>query len=126
VLIAEDNPINQQLARNFLVQRGHDTRIVSDGLSAVSAAAEEPFDLILMDIQMPGMDGIEATAKIREHEAIRGGRHTPIVALTARVMKEDLQRYADAGMEGCIAKPFARGEFLATVERFAHVEMVLT
>jgi len=125
VLMAEDNVINQQLARRFLVNRGHEVMIVCDGLEAIAAANNSTFDLILMDIQMPNMDGLEATVKIREKELIRGGRHTPIVALTARAMKEDMERCLAVGIDAFIAKPFTRDEFLTTVERAARVEVSL-
>jgi len=125
VLMAEDNLVNQQLARRFLVHRGHDVVIVRDGLQAINAASNGAFDLILMDIQMPNMDGLEATVKIRELEHARGRRQTPIVAMTARAMKEDMARCLAVGIEAFIAKPFTRAEFLTTIERVAHVELSL-
>jgi len=125
VLMAEDNLVNQQLARRLLANRGHEVRIVGDGVEAIAAADNFTFDLILMDIQMPNMDGLEATVKIREMELARGLRHTPIVALTARAMKQDMERCLAVGIDAFIAKPFTRDEFLATVERAARAEVSL-
>jgi len=118
LLMAEDNPINQQVARNFLTQRGHEVVIAGNGLEAVAIAQDSVFDLILMDIQMPEMDGLEATARIREMQRIQG-RHTPIIALTARAMKEDVEHYLASGMEAFISKPFTRAEFLKVIEQVA-------
>jgi len=123
LLMAEDNPINQQLARSFLVQRGHEVVIAHDGVEAVAAFNAASYDLILMDIQMPKMDGLEATVKIRELEMIRGSRHTPVIALTARAMKEDMDRCLAVGIETFIAKPFTRAKFLDTIERAAQLEL---
>jgi len=125
VLMAEDNLVNQQLARRFLVHRGHEVMIVRDGLEAIAAAKNGTFDVILMDIQMPNMDGLEATLQIREMELARGGRQTPIAAMTARAMKEDMERCLAVGIDAFISKPFTREEFLTTVERIARVEMKL-
>ncbi|HTB62067.1 MAG TPA: response regulator [Opitutales bacterium] len=120
ILMAEDNPINQAVARNFLNQRGHQVVIANNGVEAVAAISQgAQFDIILMDIQMPEMDGLEATKQIREFQRTRGGRPTPIVALTARVMKEDRVNYREAGMEALVSKPFTRGEFLTVIEQTA-------
>ncbi len=123
ILMAEDNPINQQVARNFLVQRGHQVVIAHNGVEAVAAATNGEFDLILMDIQMPEMDGLEATAKIREHQKSHHLPHTPIIALTARAMKEDREQYLAAGMEAFLSKPFTRAEFLQVVEQVAEAAL---
>jgi signal transduction histidine kinase len=105
VLLAEDNLVNRKVAVRVLERLGCSVRCVADGAEAVAAWGEEPFDLILMDVQMPGMDGLEATHAIRQQEAVRGG-HTRIVALTANVLREDVDRCLEAGMDGHIGKPF--------------------
>lgn len=118
VLVAEDNPVNQEVVRIFLSKRGHEVTIVSDGKQAVSAAASGDFDVILMDIQMPVMDGVEATLAIRKAEA-EHGHYTPIVALTAYSMEHDKQRCLAAGMNRFISKPVTKSVLLNTVESMA-------
>jgi signal transduction histidine kinase/CheY-like chemotaxis protein len=110
ILVAEDNPVNQRVVVRMLGKRGHKTTVANNGLEALVALQGGVFDLVLMDVQMPEMDGLEATAAIRESE--RGtGKHQPIVALTAHAMKGDCQRCLDAGMDGYLGKPI-RGEDL--------------
>jgi len=104
VLVAEDNPVNQKLAAHLLRRRGHDPVLVGNGREAVDAVAAEAFDLVLMDLQMPEMDGFEATAAIRKRDANLGTR-MPIVALTAHAMQGDRQRCLDADMDGYVSKP---------------------
>jgi len=113
--VAEDNPTNQKLVEVLLKQRGHRVSMVSDGGQAVDAAAKQSFDLILMDVQMPGLSGFEATAAIREHEHATG-RHTPIVALTARAMAGDREECLAAGMDGYVSKPLRPDELFSTIE----------
>jgi signal transduction histidine kinase/CheY-like chemotaxis protein len=116
ILVAEDNPVNQKLALRILEKRGHKVTLAGNGREAVVALEAEAFDLVLMDIQMPEMDGFEATAAIREKE--RGtGRHQRIVAMTAHAMKGDEQRCLDAGMDGYLAKPIRGEELYALLER---------
>jgi two-component system, sensor histidine kinase and response regulator len=98
VLLAEDNPVNQQLAVSVLNKRGHSVRVAGNGRLAVEAWEEEQFDVILMDVQMPEMSGFEATGTIRKRERARGD-HTPIIAITARAMKGDRERCLEAGMD---------------------------
>ncbi|GAA5504949.1 response regulator [Novipirellula caenicola] len=105
VLLAEDGIVNQKVAMGFLTKWGHEVVLASNGREAVDAVRRETFDLILMDIQMPELNGIEATAEIREMEAERGG-HQLIVAMTANAMKGDRERFLAAGMDDYIAKPF--------------------
>lgn len=105
VLLAEDGVINQRVAMGFLKKWGHEVVLACTGREAVEAAKREVFDLILMDIQMPDMNGLEATAAIRALEA-EHGRHQPIVAMTANAMKGDRERFLAAGMDDYIAKPF--------------------
>ena len=104
VLVAEDNAVNQRLAARLLEKRGHRVTVTANGREAVEALANHNFDLVLMDIQMPEMDGFEATAVIREKE-MHDGTHIPIIALTANAMKGDRERCLAAGMDGYLSKP---------------------
>jgi signal transduction histidine kinase/DNA-binding response OmpR family regulator len=104
VLIAEDNLVNQRLATRLLEKRGHSVVVAGDSREALAACENESFDLILMDVQMPEMDGLEATAAIREKEK-GSGNHLPIVALTAHAMKGDREKCLAAGMDGYLTKP---------------------
>ena len=115
VLLAEDGVINQQVAVRLLEERGHSVEVVNNGRAAVERVAEQPFDVVLMDVQMPEMDGIEATAAIRRAEAQTGG-HIPIIAMTAHAMKGDRDRFLAAGMDGYVAKPVRPHELYAAVE----------
>ena len=116
VLLVEDNEVNRMVAVEMLRQAGHSVSEAPDGMAGIAAAAEQCYDLILMDISMPGMDGVEAT------QAIRGGpgasRGSPIVALTAHALPEDRRRFAEAGMQDVIVKPLRRAELLAAVVRY--------
>jgi signal transduction histidine kinase len=105
VLAAEDSPINQLVLRTLLEQVGIEITLVDDGVQAVKAWEEGVWDLILMDVQMPLMDGPTAAATIRRREAIEGRRRTPILAVTANVMTHQIGEYLRAGMDGCVAKP---------------------
>jgi CheY-like chemotaxis protein len=104
VLLAEDNPVNQQLALRLLEKAGHSVRIASTGRQAIDACAEEAFDLVLMDVQMPEMSGFEATAAIRSQQTGTGTR-VPIIAMTAHAMKGDRERCLAAGMDHYVTKP---------------------
>ena len=104
VLIAEDNLVNQRLAVRLLEKRGHQVTVAATGLEALNALEKEKFDLVLMDVQMPEMDGLEATAAIREKEKGSGFRQ-PIVALTAHAMKGDREKCLAVGMDGYLTKP---------------------
>ncbi|GAB6178341.1 hypothetical protein JCM16814_32320 [Desulfobaculum senezii] len=106
ILLAEDTPINQNVARSMLENFGHTVTIAPNGSEAVEAFKREPFDLVFMDIQMPELDGIEATALIRQHEdATKTTTPTPIVAMTANNMKGTMERLLHVGMNGFVAKP---------------------
>ena len=115
VLLAEDGAINQQVAVRLLEERGHSVVVVNNGRAAVEQVAAQPFDVVLMDVQMPEMDGLEATATIRRAEAQTSG-HIPIVAMTAHAMKGDRDRFLAAGMDGYVAKPVRPHELYAAVE----------
>ncbi len=104
VLVAEDNAINALVVRSLLERDGHEVTIVASGLEAVQASAQPGWDLVLMDMQMPVLDGLEATRRIRERERASGTR-VPIYALTANAMKGDLERCTDAGMDDYLTKP---------------------
>jgi CheY-like chemotaxis protein len=105
ILLAEDNPINMLLIRELLRRRGHRITEVTTGNDAVGALAERRYDLLLTDIHMPGMDGIEAARAIRAGEALSTRRRTPIVALTADALEDGKQACLDAGMDGFLTKP---------------------
>jgi signal transduction histidine kinase/CheY-like chemotaxis protein len=115
ILLAEDAVVNQMVARLLLEKLGHSLLVVADGARAVATFGRERFDLILMDIQMPEMDGIQATRAIREKERVTGG-HIPIVAMTAHVMSGDRERFLAAGMDGYVSKPVRSGELVAAIE----------
>ncbi len=118
VLLAEDNPINQKLAATLLQKRGHEVVVVGNGRAAVAALAGEPFDVVVMDVQMPEMDGLEAARRVREMEKQSGG-HVPIVAMTAHAMSSHRQQCLEAGMDAYVVKPIQRQEFIETVETLA-------
>jgi CheY-like chemotaxis protein len=117
ILLAEDNPANQKLAAYILHERGHTVDIAGDGLQAVGMIPQNHYDVILMDVQMPGMDGLEATAAIRKRE--NGDRRVPIIAMTAHAMKGDRERCLAVGMDGYLAKPINGHEMIALVEALA-------
>jgi len=104
VLVAEDNAVNQRLARGLLEKRGHRVLVASNGREALEAIAAHTFDLVLMDVQMPELDGLEATTALRANEAGHG-THLPVIALTAHAMKGDRERCLAAGMDGYLSKP---------------------
>ena len=116
VLLAEDNAINRKLAVRLLEKQGHTVTLAVDGLEAVAAVETVEFDVVLMDVQMPHMSGLEAAAAIRAME--RGtGRHVPIVAMTAHAMKGDRERCLEAGMDGYISKPIQPERMLEAIAR---------
>jgi CheY-like chemotaxis protein/anti-sigma regulatory factor (Ser/Thr protein kinase) len=117
VLLVEDNPVNAIVAEAWLQRHGVDVTTVADGVQAVERATTEVFDLILMDCQMPGIDGFEATARIRRHERQSGHPARPIVALTANALQGDRERSLAAGMDEHLAKPFNEAELRAVLLR---------
>lgn len=110
ILLAEDNPINALLTRELLRRRGHQVREVASGEAAVAAVTEETFDILLTDLHMPGLGGIEAAERIRHHEALHGRARTPIIALTADALETGKQACQDAGMDGFLTKPIDPAE----------------
>jgi two-component system sensor kinase len=115
VLVADDSPVNQEVAAGLLGLRGHTTESANDGREAVAAFQHQPFDVILMDVEMPEMDGMKATAAIRELE-VATGTHVPIIAMTAHAMKGFQQRCLEAGMDGYISKPIQPAELFQALE----------
>jgi signal transduction histidine kinase/CheY-like chemotaxis protein/HPt (histidine-containing phosphotransfer) domain-containing protein len=117
ILLAEDNAVNQKLAVSLLEKQGHDVILAENGHEAVDALAQQDFDLVLMDLEMPGMDGLGATRTIREREKTTG-RHTPIVAMTAHAMKGDRERCLAGGMDGYLSKPIRANQLLEVLTEF--------
>jgi two-component system cell cycle response regulator DivK len=112
VLIVEDNPVNMKLAAFLLQSAGHTVLRATDAEAGLTLARDEHPNLILMDIQLPGMDGLEATVQLKRDDATRA---IPVIALTALAMKGDEERIRAAGCDGYIAKPLAYHDFLATI-----------
>jgi CheY-like chemotaxis protein len=118
VLLAEDNVINQHLVKRLLEKRRHSVTVTDTGRAALERVATQSFDVILMDVQMPDMDGLQASIRIREIEKSRG-TYTPILALTAHTMKGDRERCLAAGMDQFINKPIDAEKFVEVVEAAA-------
>lgn len=118
VLLAEDGPVNQLLVKRLLEKAGHTVTVVDTGAKAVEALARADYDVVLMDIQMPGMDGLEATISIRSREA-DGRRRVPVIALTAHAMEGDRERCLAAGMDGYLSKPIRPDDLLASLAEHA-------
>jgi two-component system, sensor histidine kinase and response regulator len=123
ILLVEDNPANQKLANYILRDRGHVVDIADNGKDAIRLTEQNRYDVILMDVQMPKMNGLDATLAIRQREEVlhreSRGRRVPIVAMTAHAMKSDRDRCLAAGMDGYLCKPVNRGELIAAVEQAA-------
>ncbi|MGO8813727.1 MAG: response regulator [Terriglobia bacterium] len=120
ILLAEDNLVNQMVAVRLLEKMGHTVTVVSNGREATLLLEKEQFALVLMDVQMPEMDGFEATRVIRGKEALTH-QHLPILAMTAHAMKGDRERCLAAGMDGYIAKPISPADLFAEVDRFSRL-----
>ena len=118
ILVVDDSPTNHAVTKRLLESRGHSVTLARDGFEAVSAVEREVFDAVLMDAEMPNMDGLEATIAIRRQES-SGGRHLPIVALTVLATIEDRDRCLEAGADAWISKPFSSDELLGIVEELA-------
>jgi len=119
ILLAEDNLINQKLTVTMLQKSGYAVDVVENGLKAIQAVLAGSYHLVLMDVQMPEMDGLEATQHIRQNEP--AGRHTPIIAMTAHAMKGDQERCLRAGMDAYLSKPLSPKEVLAAIEYWSQV-----
>jgi signal transduction histidine kinase/CheY-like chemotaxis protein/HPt (histidine-containing phosphotransfer) domain-containing protein len=118
VLLAEDNKVNQEIALAMLEETGYSVTVVENGRQALSARESGQFDMILMDCQMPEMDGFEATAVLRRQESESGRSRIPIIALTANAVSGDRERCLEAGMDDYLAKPFTRAALLSTLSRW--------
>ncbi|MDA0710460.1 MAG: response regulator [bacterium] len=114
MLLAEDNPVNQRLATRLLEKEGHTVTVVDTGVKVLERLTEGAFDAILMDVQMPEMDGLKAAQAIREQEAL-SGKHIPIFALTAHATVDDRQRCLQAGMDAYISKLILVEEFIGVL-----------
>jgi PAS domain S-box-containing protein len=119
VLLVEDNAVNRTLAQRLLQKSGFAVSLAVDGKEAISAMQNAEFELVLMDIQMPEMDGFEATAEIRKREKL-SGRRTPIIALTAHALKEDRERCLSAGMDAYVTKPIRPAELFGVIRKVLH------
>ncbi|NJO38100.1 MAG: response regulator [Rhizobiales bacterium] len=119
ILLADDNPVNSKIASTMLEKAGHRIDVVADGSAAIEAVRTKPYDLVLMDVQMPVMDGLEATRRIRAM-ARPGRTHLPIVAVTANAMTGDDQQCLDAGMDDYVTKPIDRARLLSKVNQWGY------
>jgi CheY-like chemotaxis protein len=118
ILLAEDNEINQEIARAMLETAGHEVDVVPDGAAAVMAVQVRTYDLALIDIQMPVMDGMTATRHIRALQSPAGD--LPIIAMTANVLPHEVAQFRAAGMDDHLGKPFKREVLYAVIERWCH------
>jgi len=116
ILLAEDNAINQLLATRMLEKQGFSVTLANNGREALAAMEHGNFDVVLMDIQMPEMDGFEATAAIRQREKGTPGPHQIVIAMTAHAIAGDRERCLRAGMDGYVSKPFRLAELLREIE----------
>jgi CheY-like chemotaxis protein len=118
ILVVEDNIVNQKVAEAVLKKRRHDVVIAPNGREAIAALDKEDFDIVLMDVQMPEMDGFEATRLIRDRQKTEG-KHTPIVAMTAHAMKGDREKCLAVGMDDYVSKPIREDALFSVIDRFA-------
>ncbi len=123
VLLAEDNAVNRTLAIRLLEKHGHTVVVVENGRQALEVLERETVDLVLMDVQMPEMDGLEATAAIREKEK-KTGNHLPIIALTAHAMKGDREKCLAAGTDDYLTKPIRTADLFAAIDRLRNAKTV--
>lgn len=116
ILVAEDNYINQKLISKLLSKKGYNSFVVEDGEKVLKALDEKKFDAVLMDIQMPIMDGYQTTSIIREREK-ESGNHVPIIGITAFAMESDRQKCFEIGMDDYLSKPFDKDDFYDIIEK---------
>ena len=116
VLVVDDHPVNQEVAKAALSSFGLDVQVVGSGQDALDLLGREPFDLVLLDVQMPGMDGMEVLRRIRADEFGRFDPHIPVLAVTAHASEDARQGFLDAGMDGFVAKPFDAQHLLQEVK----------
>ena len=114
ILLAEDNPVNQVIVKHILEKKGVNVTIAQNGLEAIEKVKQKKFDLILMDVEMPLLDGYETTDALRNELGIK----TPIIALTAHSISDGSQKFLDSGMNGFISKPFTLDNFCSSIENF--------
>ncbi len=119
ILVAEDTPFNQKFIKRLMDRWNHQVHIAETGLEAVAAFQKDAYDMILMDVQMPSMDGLEATRAIRQIEAAKGHAHIPIIAMTAHAMKGDREKCLQAGMDAYVSKPISSDTLRETLARFS-------
>ena len=123
ILLAEDNAVNQKLALRLLSQMGYRADVAANGIEAIQAVERQPYDVVLMDVQMPEMDGLEATRQIRARSQARGagtaGSRPRIIAMTANAMQGDRELCLEAGMDDYLAKPIRVAELVAALSRSA-------
>ncbi len=117
LLLVEDNKINQRVALGLLDKLGHTTRTADDGASALAALADEDFDLVFMDVQLPDLSGLEVTRRLRAGDAGERNRAAPVVAMTAHATRQDRQTCLDAGMDDYIAKPIGTDRIVEAMRR---------
>lgn len=115
ILLADDNIVNQKVATTLLTRQHHSVTSVTNGQDALSALQTGTFDLVLMDVQMPQLRGLQAIARLREQE-FQSGMHTPVIAVTAHTMQGDRERCLTAGMDGYLAKPFTTESLFHAIE----------
>ena len=118
VLLAEDNPVNRELTRMMLERLGCQVDVAEEGEAAVGLIRQRRYDIVLMDGEMPGVDGLEATRRIRDFESAGGGRRTPVIAVTAHALTEDRERYLGAGLDDYLSKPFTLAQLEAVLRRW--------
>jgi CheY-like chemotaxis protein len=123
ILLAEDNRVNQVLAVRLLEKRGHEVTVAENGEEALEALDRQVFDLVLMDVQMPEMDGLQATVAIRRGE-MKSGKHIPIIAMTAHAMAGDKERCLEAGMDEYMTKPILPDLLVDILKRYSLVTSV--
>jgi len=117
--VVDDNPVNRLVAKRMIENRNHTVKAAANGLEALEMIEKEDFDCLLIDVQMPVMDGFEATAAIRNKERGSGG-HLPIIAMTAHAMSGDRERCLAAGMDGYLTKPIKANDVFGTIDRVLH------
>ncbi len=115
ILVAEDHPVNRKLVTKLLEKRSFIPEVACNGEDVLRALEASTFDLILMDVQMPGMDGLQTAATIREREKLTGG-HIPILAMTAHAMNRDREKCLEAGMDAYVSKPVSPGELYRAID----------
>ena len=125
ILVAEDHPINQKLAAMILEKLGHSHRLVNDGQDALDALSSDAYDLVLMDVMMPGMDGLTALSELRRRESA-SGRRTPVLMVTAHAMTGDRERFLAAGADGYVSKPIAPAQLRAEILRVTETTRAMT